>query len=151
MLWLLLSRRRAFLSTALEDFRMPFIRITVFAPELSPQQIERLQAETTRLMVDGMRKPLNGVAVLVDHVQSGGWCIAGQARNVAAEVEAIIGADSNTEQEKAAFMADMMSLLRGTLGTGLTDDTYIVIHDMPRDSYGRGGLSRADRDRRIAG
>jgi phenylpyruvate tautomerase PptA (4-oxalocrotonate tautomerase family) len=40
--------------------------------------------------------------------------------------------------------------LRETLGAGLGEDTYIVIHDMARDSYGRGGLSRAERDRRLA-
>jgi phenylpyruvate tautomerase PptA (4-oxalocrotonate tautomerase family) len=127
---------------------MPFIRITIFSSELSEQQIERLQSGTTALMVNGMRKPLAGVAVLVDHVARGAWRIAGQ--DVAAEVDAIIGADSNTAQEKANFMANMMALLRETLGGGLGEDTYIVIHEMARDSYGRGGLTRAERDRRSA-
>lgn len=129
---------------------MPFIRITVLSPELSQQQIERLQSGTTALMVDGMRKPLQGVAVLVDRVERGAWRIAGQDVAVAAEVDAIIGADSNTAQEKAQFMAGMMALLRETLGTGLGEDTYIVIHEMARNTYGRGGLSRAERDRRNA-
>jgi phenylpyruvate tautomerase PptA (4-oxalocrotonate tautomerase family) len=129
---------------------MPFIRITVLSPELSQQQIERLQSGTTALMVDGMRKPLDGVAVLVDRVERGAWCIGGHDVAVAAEVDAIIGAESNTAQEKVDFMAGMMALLRETLGAGLGEDTYIVIHDMARDSYGRGGLSRAERDRRLA-
>ncbi|MEI9923795.1 MAG: tautomerase family protein [Bradyrhizobium sp.] len=129
---------------------MPFVRVTVFAPELSQQQIERLYNRTTALMVDGMRKPLEGVAVLVDHVQRGAWRIGGKDVTVGAEVDAIIGAASNTPQEKANFMAGMMSLLSETLGVGLSVETYIVIHEMPRDSYGRGGLSRAERDRRNA-
>jgi 4-oxalocrotonate tautomerase len=126
---------------------MPFIRITVFAPELSQSQIEWLQKGTTALMVNGMRKPLVGVAVLVDHVARGGWRIADKAAAVSAEVEAIISADSNTPEEKAKFMADMMALLRETLGAELNDETYIVIQEIPRNSYGRGGLSRAERDR----
>jgi 4-oxalocrotonate tautomerase len=129
---------------------MPFIRITIFSSELSKQQIELLQSGTTALMVDGMRKLLEGVAVLVDHVTRGAWRIGDQDVTVAAEVDAIIGADSNTAQEKATFMANMMALLRETLGPDLGDDTYIVIHEMARDSYGRGGLSRAARDRRSA-
>jgi hypothetical protein len=48
-------------------------------------------------------------------------------------------------------MAGMMALLRATLGTGLGEDIYIVIHEMARNTYGRrGGLSRAERDRRRA-
>jgi 4-oxalocrotonate tautomerase len=129
---------------------MPFIRITVLSSELSKQQIELLQSGTTALMVDGMRKPLEGVAVLVDRVENGAWCIGGKSVAVAAEVDAIIGADSNTEQEKAAFMANMMALLRKALGGDLGEDTYIVIHEMARHTYGRGGLSRAARDRRSA-
>lgn len=129
---------------------MPFIRITVLAPELSQQQIERIQSGTTALMVEGMRKPLEGVAILVDHVARGAWRIAGRDVAIAAEVDAIIGVDSNTTQEKADFMAGMMTLLRETLGPGLDEETYIVIHEMPRSSYGRGGLSRAERDRRNA-
>jgi 4-oxalocrotonate tautomerase len=129
---------------------MPFIRITVLSPELSTQQIEILQTGTTALMVEGMRKPLEGVAVLVDRVENGAWRVGGKSVAVAAEVDAIIGADSNTEQEKAAFMADMMALLRKALGHDLGEDTYIVIHEMARHAYGRGGLSRAARDRRNA-
>jgi 4-oxalocrotonate tautomerase len=129
---------------------MPFIRITVFSSVLSKQQIERLHDGTTALMVGGMRKPLEGVAVLVDHVERGGWHIGGRDAAVAAQVDAVIGADSNTVEEKAAFMADMMGLLREALGKNLSEDTYIVIHEMARNTYGRGGLSRAERDRRSA-
>jgi 4-oxalocrotonate tautomerase len=129
---------------------MPFIRITVFSSVLSKQQIERLHDGTTALMVGGMRKPLEGVAVLVDHVERGGWRIGGRDAVVAAQVDAVIGADSNTVEEKAAFMADMMGLLREALGNNLSEDTYIVIHEMARNTYGRGGLSRAERDRRSA-
>jgi len=129
---------------------MPFIRITIFSPELSKQQIERLQSGTTALMAGGMRKPLAGIAILVEHVGRGGWRIGGKDVALAAEVDAIIGADSNTPEEKANFMAGMMALLRETLGPGLGEDTYIVLHELPRSSYGRGGLTRAERDRRSA-
>jgi 4-oxalocrotonate tautomerase len=129
---------------------MPFIRITVLSPALSEQQMNLLQSGTTALMADGMRKPLDGIAVLVDHVERGAWRIGGKAVAVAAEVDAIIGENSNSAEEKANFMAEMMALLQKALGPDLSEQTYIVLHEMPRDSYGRGGLSRAERDRRSA-
>jgi 4-oxalocrotonate tautomerase len=126
---------------------MPFIRITTFGATLTSEQIHRLQQGTTELMVTVMRKPIEGTAVLVEQVNHGGWSIAGTAVNVAAQVEATIGLGTNTPEEKARFMADMMRLLRTVLGQELKDETYITLHQFDHDSYGRGGLTRAERER----
>jgi 4-oxalocrotonate tautomerase len=99
-------------------------------------------------MTSGMRKPLEGIAVLVEQVDHGGWSIAGAPVNIAAQVDAVIGVSTNTAAEKAEFMAGMMGLLHSVLGSDLRDETYIVIHEVDTGSYGRGGLTRAERDRR---
>lgn len=125
---------------------MPFIRITTFGADLTPAQIKRLQDVTTELMVTTMRKPLPGVAVLVDQVRHGGWCIAGAAVAVGAQVEATIGKGQNTPAEKAEFMARMMAVLRQVLGDDLDESTYISFREFDFDSYGRGGLTRAARE-----
>ena len=127
---------------------MPFIRITTFGATLTSEQIHRLQQGTTELMVTVMRKPIEGTAVLVEQVSQGGWSIAGRSVNVAAQVEATIGLGTNTPEEKARFMADMMRLLKAVLGQELRDETYITLHQFDHDSYGRGGLTRAGRERR---
>jgi phenylpyruvate tautomerase PptA (4-oxalocrotonate tautomerase family) len=45
----------------------------------------------------------------------------------------------------------MWALLRTTLGPSLREETYIVCHEVATDAYGRGGLTRAERDhRRVA-
>lgn len=126
---------------------MPFIRISILAPKLSADQIRQLQLGTTELMVSGMRKPIQGTAVLVERIGEGGWSIAANAATVAAHVEATIGLGSNTPSEKAHFMGAMMKLLRSVLGEELRDETYIVFHEVKTDTYGRGGLTRAERDR----
>ena len=90
---------------------MPFIRITVLSPTLTTDQVARLQQGTTQFMATGMRKPIVGIAVLVEHVVSAGWSIAGRSGAVAAHVEAIIGQGTNTTDEKARFNADMWKLL----------------------------------------
>jgi 4-oxalocrotonate tautomerase len=126
---------------------VPFIRITTFGPPLAPEQIRRLQQGTTDLMVSIMRKPIEGTAILVETINQGGWSIAGTPVNIAAQVEATIGFGTNTPEEKARFVADMMQLLRASLGRELRDETYITFHEFDHHSYGRGGLTRAERDR----
>ena len=97
-----------------------------------------------------MRKPLAGTAILVERIESGGWAIADAEVEVAAHVEATIGSGTNTAKEKARFMAEMMALLRDVLGPALREETYIVLHEFDHESYGRGGLTRGERDRRRA-
>jgi len=129
---------------------MPFIRITVLAPALTSDQILRLQQGTTNLMTSVMRKPIEGTSVLVEQIGRGGWSIAGTAVSIGAQVEATIGLGTNTPDEKARFMSEMMNLLRDVLGQELRDETYITFHEFNHESYGRGGLTRAERERRRA-
>jgi 4-oxalocrotonate tautomerase len=131
----------------LEVFVMPFIRISVLGPALAAEQIERLQQGTTDLMTTVMRKPLMGTAVLVEHINYGSWTIAREPVLVAAHVEATIGLDTNTAEEKSRFMTEMMQLLRSVLGRELREETYITFHEFNHNSYGRGGLTRAERAR----
>ncbi len=42
----------------------------------------------------------------------------------------------------------MMRLLKTVLGKELRDETYITFHQFDHDSYGRGGLTRTERERR---
>jgi len=129
---------------------MPFIRITVLGPALTSDQIHRLQQGTTDLMTSVMRKPIEETSVLVEQIGRGGWTVAGAPVSVGAQVEATIGLGTNTPDEKARFMSEMMNLLRDVLGRDLRDETYITLHEFNHESYGRGGLTRAERERRHA-
>jgi 4-oxalocrotonate tautomerase len=130
---------------------MPFIRISVLGPILTPDQIGRIQQGTTDLMVSVMGKPLDGVAVLVEQVAPGAWSIAGRLTAVAAHVEAIVAADTSSPDDRAQFIAEMLALLRSVLGPTLPEATYIAVRETDPTAYGRGGLTRADRDRRRRG
>lgn len=127
---------------------MPFVRISILGPTLAPEQISRLQQGATDLMTSVMRKPLEGTSVLVEQINQGGWSIAGKPVTTAAHVEATIGSATNTADEKSRFMAEMMQLLRAVLGSELREETYITFHEFNHDSYGRGGLTRTERERR---
>src|SRR5262249_16909787 len=95
-----------------------------------------------------MRKPLEGTSVLIERIEHGRWAIGGAQVQVAAQVGVILGVGTNSTNEKANFMAEMMTLLRAVLGQELRGETYIVLHEIGHDSYGRVGLTRAERDRR---
>ena len=129
---------------------MPFIRITVLGPTLTAEQIQRMQQGTTELMVSVMRKPVEGVAVLVEQVIQSAWSLAGRPTGVAAHVEATVAQGTNTADEKARFIAEMWTLLCSALGPELRQETYTVVHEIDSKAYGRGGLTRAERDRRQA-
>lgn len=129
---------------------MPFVRITVLAPTLAPAQLRLLEEGTTERIVAVMRKPIEGTAVLVERVSGGGWSIAGRPVSVAAQVDVTIGAGTNTADEKARFMGEMWQLLWTVLGPELRPESYIVFHEIDPGSYGRGGLTRAERERRRA-
>jgi 4-oxalocrotonate tautomerase len=128
---------------------MPFVRITVLGPPLTRERVAILRDGMTRLMHEVMRKAIGGVAILVEQVE-GAWSIAGAPVAVAAQVDVTIGAGTNTVDEKARFMAEAWELLRTVLGPELREETYIVVHELDTRSYGRGGWSRAERDRRGA-
>ena len=126
---------------------MPFIRITVLGPTLPAEQIRRLHQGTTDLMVSVMRKPIEGIAALVEQISQGAWNIAGRPASVGAHVEATIAQRANTGEEKARFIAAMWALLRSTLGPELREETYVVVREVDTEAYGRGGLTRAERGR----
>jgi 4-oxalocrotonate tautomerase len=121
---------------------MPFVRITVFGPSLTAEQIGSLQQGVTELMTRVMRKPDLSVAVLVEQVTQGGWSIAGKQVSKAAQVECHIGVGTNTPEEKAEFMSRVITLLQSTIGLDVQDVTYTMVYEHHHDSYGRGGLSR---------
>lgn len=48
----------------------------------------------------------------------------------------------------AERLMQMWVLLRSALGPELREETYIVFHEVDPKAYGRGGLTRAERDGR---
>jgi 4-oxalocrotonate tautomerase len=126
---------------------MPFIRITVCGPPLTSEQVVALRTGTTEMMMSIMRKQRQGIAVDVERLEHAAWSIAGTPVGVAAHVDVVIGVGTNTADEKSRCMAEMMALLRAVLGPELREETYIVFHELDARNYGRGGVTRAERDR----
>lgn len=148
---------------------MPYIHIRVASEYLSPFQIRRLGAGTTKLMAERLRKRPEVTVVTIETLQPERWFLAGaaiptrghctrKARALrwlraasplasgacAATAEIKITQGSNTAEEKAAFLADFHQLLRDSLGP-LDTPAYAVIHEVPGGDWGYDGISQAQR------
>lgn len=124
---------------------MPFINVKVAGQPLAQGQVRSIQAGVTALMADILHKVGPLVGVLIEEVPLAGWSVGGEPVACAAQVDAIISAETNTPEEKGRFIAETSRLLKEVLGSGLAVVSYVVVHEVPKDSWGYDGLTQADR------
>lgn len=124
---------------------MPFINVKVAGQPLAHGQVTALQAGITTLMVDILHKVSPLVGVLVEEVPLWGWSVGAEPVTGAAQVDAVISAETNTSEEKSRFIAETSRLLKDVLGSGLAAVSYVVIHEVPKDGWGYDGLTQAHR------
>lgn len=121
---------------------MPFLRLTL-APEPSSSVASALAEGLTALMAERLRKKAALTSVLVEPAH-GVWTIGGAPQPAAAHLEATITAGTNTEAEKAAFIAEAMMLLR-THMPGLHAATYVTLREVAAGDWGYDGRTQAAR------
>ena len=124
---------------------MPFINVKVAGAPLDQDQVSAIQKGITDLMAGVLDKVGPLVGVLVEEVSLGGWSVGAQPVKRATQVDAIVSAGSNTPEQKARFIAEANTLLRSVLGPDMEEVCYIVVHDVPKDSWGYNGMTQAYR------
>lgn len=124
---------------------MPFVNVKVAGEALGQGQVEAIQAGITGLMADVLHKVGPLVGVLVEQVPAAGWSVGARPVTRAAQVDAIVSAGTNTAEQKARFIAQTHRMLRDVLGPDLSEVSYVVVHDVPKDSWGYGGLTQEHR------
>jgi 4-oxalocrotonate tautomerase len=124
---------------------MPFVRITISEAALAPGQISSLQSEMTELMALVLGKRADLTSVLVEQPAAAGWAIGGTPVPVAAHVDATITAGTNSPEQKASFIDETMRLLRRVVGTELHPATYVVVTEVPGNSWGYDGRTQDSR------
>jgi len=129
---------------------MPFINVKVTGEPLDTHQITAIQKGITGLMVEILHKVGPLVGVLVEQVQVEGWTVGAEPVKRAAQVDATVSAGTNTSEQKGRFIAEANSLLRSVLGSDLAEVSYVVIHEVAKDSWGYGGLTQEYRARHNA-
>lgn len=124
---------------------MPFVHVRTHGVALARRETDRLAGEMTRLMAEMMGKKRELSAVLVEPVADGAWTVGGEAVPRAAHVEATVTDGTNSEAEKAGFVAGAMAALRDVLGEALPLATYVVVRQVPADAWGYDGRTQAER------
>lgn len=126
---------------------MPFIRISLAGKSPSAQQVMHLQAETTKLMAEILGKRPEVTVVAVESGSASHWSIGGEAFKEAqglGQMEAFITAGTNTEQEKADFIAGAYQMLATVVGTVCTP-IYVLIIEVYAANWGYDGQTQAAR------
>jgi 4-oxalocrotonate tautomerase len=131
--------------SAIQEQAMPFIRITAAGPILAPEQVSRLQIEVTELMTSVLGKNATLTSVLVEQPAFASWAIGRIPATVAVHVDATITAGTNSPEEKARFIERTMRLLKNVFGAELNPATYIVIAEVPAQSWGYDGRTQESR------
>lgn len=124
---------------------MPLISIKVAGTALGADQSAQLQDGVVDLMVDLLGKQRDRIAVFLDHDAKASARVGGRPAALAAHVDVTIGAGTNTPAEKTAFIKAVYDLFAGQLGPSLSPVTFVVLHDVPLDSWGYEGVTNASR------
>lgn len=141
---------------------MPLIQITLAGQAASPETIQQLQQETTRLMASILHKEAALTVVSVTQLPAGAFSANGQPVAVGASLQAMITAGTNTEADKAAFIFAAKSMLtaprpaRGlasrrrkcpwgaAIGASVVP-IYVALLELPAGNWGYDGETQAAR------
>jgi 4-oxalocrotonate tautomerase len=126
---------------------MPTLQLKV-SPAQNPSRHRSLADALTRLTVLHLRKRAEVTAVIVEDIPATRWYVGGDGvQRSTALLEVSITAGTNTEQEKAAFIAAAFAELHDQLGAGqpLEQASYVIVRELPATDWGYSGLTQAAR------
>lgn len=111
-------------------------------------------ADLHRLTVERLGKDPALVAIAVRFVDPAHWFVAGRTLREhgrrSAFVDIRITDETNTRDEKAAFVAGTYDALGARLGP-MHEESYVHVHDVRAEAYGYGGRTQASRYHSAAG
>ncbi|MBT9372397.1 tautomerase family protein [Rhizobium sp. CSW-27] len=124
---------------------MPFVHARLAGINARAEEIRALQQAITRLMEKVLNKRADLTAVLVEVSETAFWSIGGDTVPVAAHLDVFVTRGTNSEAEKAAFIAEAHALIAHFCDGRLSEATYVVIQDIDAEAWGYGGRTQAAR------
>lgn len=126
---------------------MPFINILVsHVPD--PALAETIAQGATERTVRILRKSPELTAAAVSFVPPAQWLVGGRSLEkldaASFWLDVKVTAGTNTPAEKAAYIAEIHAFMREVLGR-LRPESYVMVHEVPADAWGFGGISQAQR------
>jgi len=126
---------------------MPILNLKVSAnrsASLSRTLSEGLVEATARIL----RKKPEITAVAIEYVSPEDWIVGGASlaehgkASFWLDIKVVDG--TNTKDEKALYLTEVFGLMGRILGD-LHPESYVLVHEVPADAYGFGGLTQEHR------
>ncbi len=126
---------------------MPYINIRLGA-SLTPSQHKQLYEKTTSLMSTVMGKRPEVTVVHIQESEPYFWSTdastLGAKNPIGAYVDIKVTEGTNTSEEKAEMISETVKMLKKIVGV-LQEACYVVIDDIPANSWGYDGKTQAER------
>lgn len=127
---------------------MPLLQLDIASLAFTPGQGHALRQGLTRLMADLLHKRADLTVVNVAQRRPDTWAVGGQALPDAgwsASLQVFITAGTNEAGERARFISAAHALIQEVMQGPAATPLYIVLHEVPADSWGYDGLTQAAR------
>ena len=126
---------------------MPTLHLQLCPPQ-EPARLRALAQALTQLSTTVLGKRAAVTALHIQQTEASLWALGGQAPSAPmAMLEIRISQGSNTDEEKAAFVAQAFAALQAHLGgsSRLAEASYVTVLEVPAQNWGYGGLTQARR------
>ena len=126
---------------------MPILTLKLSA-QARIQNTSVLAQALTALSHRVLHKRSDVTSVVLQRIPQEDWWVGGEvSEQVFAQLDIRITQGTNTEEEKAAFIAQAYALLSEHLGNGqvLHAISYISVQELPATDWGYGGLTQQQR------
>ena len=123
---------------------MPILSLKL-APLQNPGRYRQLAQTLTALTAELLGKRREVTAVMIEDLPAARWYVdAAEVQRPTACLEISITAGTNTEVEKAAFIAAAYAELERQLGAGgpLEEASYVIVRELPAADWGYGGATQ---------
>lgn len=126
---------------------MPILTLLISGPPDAGRDASVADA-LTQLTADVLRKDRRLTSVAIAHIPDAQWFVSGAAldaqRRASFFVDVRVTAGTNSQDEKARYIAAVFARMRELLGV-LHEASYVHVHEVPADGWGYGGLTQAQR------
>ncbi|MBA3595428.1 MAG: tautomerase family protein [Polaromonas sp.] len=126
---------------------MPTLNLKL-APLQNPGRYRQLAQALTTLTAELLGKRREVTAVMIEDLPAARWYVdAAEVQRPTAFLEISITEGTNTDVEKAAFIAAAYSELERQLGAGgpLEEASYVVVRELPAIDWGYAGQTQRAR------
>ena len=126
---------------------MPTLHLQLCPPQ-PPATLRALGQALTQISTTVLHKRSAVTALHIQQAEPSHWALGGAAPEAPmALLEIRISQDSNSADEKAAFVAQAYAALQAHLGarTPLAEASYVMVLEVPAQNWGYGGQTQAQR------